>query len=347
MISLNPFLYGQARGKQKDATGFVKALGCYSALLLAFGKSAAQDGTPHGIDLEQSLVRLERRATTKADGDVVVKVNKQALAQLERWGESVSEDSKAKAEEIKQLLIAVGRTAESIGSRDQAYKEKFNDLILGLEEVENLNDLTRIKSSLTWHVKELKACVDQMASDNQQLVSRLNAQVTAYQHKLQSVEDIAFKDEVTGIANRRCVERQVMWNIRHNEPFCVVVLDLNEFKATNDRYGHLVGDKLLQQFAIELRNHTRAEDLVGRWGGDEFVVVLMCNAKQAVTYIDHIRQWVNGKYVLKLEQGGEVQISIHAAVGMAEWKDGMNSTQIIEAADKKMYAEKRNVRQKG
>lgn len=348
MISLNPFLYGQnaSNGKRDSAPDFLIVVGCYSAVLLSFGRGAAQDGSSHGVELDQSLRRLERRVSTKPNGELVAQINKQVLAQVERWGESVAETSKAKTDEIKQLLAALGRTAESIGSRDQEYKETFNHLILGLEAAATLNDLTQIKTSLVLHMDELKSCVDQMVQDNQQLVSQLNAQVTAYERKLKSAEDIAFRDEVTGIANRRCIERQIAWNIRHNEKFCVLMFDLNEFKPVNDRYGHSAGDDLLKQFATELRNNTRAEDVVGRWGGDEFIVVMACGAKEAVTYIAHIKQWVVGKYSIQLKNGEEVRVFIDTAVGFSEWKHGMSASQIVEAADAKMYEDKQASRKK-
>ncbi len=342
MITLKPFLYGPGASdeRQGTATDFETAVACYCATLLAFGKGVAQDGSSHGLDLDQALQRLERRVSTKPRGDVIAKVNLQILAQVERWGESVAEDSKAKADEIKQLMIALGRKAESIGSRDAAYRKTLNELMGGLEHTATLNDLPQIRSSLSRYMDALKKCVGQMVSDNQQLVSQLSAQVTAYERKLKSAEDIAFQDELTGIANRRCVERQIQWNIRHSENFCVVMFDLNRFKPVNDCYGHRTGDDLLRQFARELRNHTRAEDLVGRWGGDEFVVVMMCGMSEARSYVGHIQQWVVGKYFLKLEDGGEVRVFIDAAVGVAEWQRGMSASKVVQAADEKMYSSK-------
>jgi diguanylate cyclase (GGDEF)-like protein len=348
MISLNPFLYGQhgSAGRPESPSDFLMVVACYGAALVAFGESAAQDGSTHGTDLDQSLRRLERRVSTKPTGELVARINKQVLAQVERWGEAVTEDSKAKVEEIKQLLIALGKTADSIGCRDQAYKHRFGELVAGLEKVATLNDLALIQSSLMQRMDDLKVCVNQMIADNEQLVTQLHAQVKAYEHKLKSAEDVAFKDHVTGIANRRCIERQIAWNIRHQEQFCVAMFDLNGFKPVNDRYGHSAGDNLLQQFAAELRSNTRADDVVGRWGGDEFAVVMLCSAKDAETYLEHIKQWVIGKYTIQRESGEEVQVEIEAAVGFAEWREGMSANQLVEAADEKMYANKKTFKRK-
>jgi diguanylate cyclase (GGDEF)-like protein len=62
-------------------------------------------------------------------------------------------------------------------------------------------------------------------------------------------------------------------------PFCVVMLDLNQFKQVNDIHGHGAGDSLLTQFAGELRTNIRASDIAGRWGGDEFILLLDCDLK--------------------------------------------------------------------
>ncbi|MCX6095869.1 MAG: GGDEF domain-containing protein [Candidatus Bipolaricaulota bacterium] len=91
------------------------------------------------------------------------------------------------------------------------------------------------------------------------------------------LEELALRDCLTGLANRHILEFELEQRLatlrRYGAPFGVVLLDLDNFKAVNDRYGHPAGDQLLQAVASSLRSSVREADLPGRWGGEEFLVI--------------------------------------------------------------------------
>ena len=131
--------------------------------------------------------------------------------------------------------------------------------------------------------------------------------------------------------------------IRRAVPFCVLVLDLNGFKQVNDLHGHLAGDDLLTQFAARLRSVLRPADVIGRWGGDEFVVVLDCEAVQSSPRIISIHKGVSGEYQVK----GHTQsrsVKVTAAVGLAAWRTGDTMGALFERADEAMYEQKRDAK---
>ena len=347
MIALSPFLYGPRtpENKPEPNVDLATVTGCYGAALTAFGKGSAQDSSPHGIQLEQILAGLSRRITTKPEAGSVTETTRQVLLRIEHWGGSVAAASRARSDEIKELLAALTQTAESVGSQDHAYVSEFHQLTGRLERLADLNDLTQIKVGLARNLIELKNRVNQMASDNQQLVSQLRAQVTTYENKLKSAEYTAFRDELTGIPNRRYIEHQIGTRIEASEPFCFVIVDLNNFKPINDQYGHSAGDDLLRKFSAELKLRTRASDIVGRWGGDEFVSIMMCTAADALAYIERIKCWVFGKYLLNIQPDGTgVEVFVDAAIGVAEWQPEMTAEEVIAAADTNMYEDKRRSR---
>jgi len=104
------------------------------------------------------------------------------------------------------------------------------------------------------------------------------------------------------------------------------MIDLNGFKKINDTYGHLAGDELLKQFATELNQNSRSGDLVGRWGGDEFIVVLPGNLLCAKAHIERVQKRVFGKYTIN--EGSQKPIVIYMegllgllnGIGAKPWK---------------------------
>lgn len=321
------------------------AMECYRAVLLAIGKSALQISPGLGADLDTNLRGLEHRLSVGCSSDSLKRTEKQVEVQLQEWGGRTSEHYKARADEVKELLIALAKTAESVGSRDQGYSNRFKELTGRLEKIADLEDLTQIRSSLVTRVAELKNSVDQMTHENQLLVSQLRAEVSIYETRLRSAEHLALKDDLTGLANRRSIEERIQSNIANRHEFCVVMLDLNQFKQVNDTHGHQAGDNLLKQFATELQLNTRAGDLVGRWGGDEFIVVLSCTTQAAANHIERIREWVFGKYTIRMAGASSLVLFMDAAIGAADWRSGESMEQLIAKADAAMYQSKNLVRQ--
>lgn len=90
----------------------------------------------------------------------------------------------------------------------------------------------------------------------------------------EELQTLALTDELTGIANRRSLLREAEQMLRARRSLSVVLFDLNRFKAVNDTYGHVIGDRILADVGAVFRTHTRFGDVVGRYGGDEFVMLI-------------------------------------------------------------------------
>ena len=350
MISIKKYLDSHQQSKPAAAPEpdelSAATMDAYRSALLAIGKTALQISPDLGTDLESNLRGIEHRLSVSYSSESVRRTEKQVEVQLSEWGARASSQFKAQAGEVKELLLALAKTAESVGSRDKGYSTRFGELTGRLEKVAHLKDLTQMRASLVEQVSELKSNVDQMTKENQQLVAQLRAEVSIYETRLKSFEHLALKDQLTGLANRRSVEERVQWNIENGQEFCVAMIDLDQFKLVNDKYGHLAGDDLLKQFATELQLNTRSGDLVGRWGGDEFVVVLACNLKAAQAHGERVQQWVLGKYTLHSGSKAPIVLQVDASIGTAQWREGQTMGQLIAEADENMYLIKKLAQEK-
>jgi diguanylate cyclase (GGDEF)-like protein len=317
-------------------------IAAYRSALLAMGENGFRACPAVGTDLQQSLSGLESRFAGEVNTLLAKETEKQVQEELQQWSGNTEVYFKAKVDDVKELMIVLARTAESVGDRDQKYAKELNLLTTGLQTIANLEDITQVRSTLVKKASELKTYVDKMAQDSQKLVVQLKGEVSSYETKLKEAEQLAMRDEVTRLPNRRNVESRIEWRIEHRQAFCLAVLDMNGFKQVNDQYGHQAGDELLKQFSGELRSALRSSDVVGRWGGDEFILVLDCELSGAAPQLERIQKWVFGDYTIPLGDKGDVKIHVEAAIGIVQWNDGETVQQVIERADKAMYKNKRS-----
>src|SRR5947208_9947669 len=139
--------------------------------------------------------------------------------------------------------------------------------------------------------------VEQQAIDINTFAMRLDAGYRELEATNAKLKESSFKDEVTGLYNRRFfslrLEEEISRFRRFNHPVSVVVLDLDGFKSVNDEFGHAVGDETLRDIGQIRMKHSRGINVVSRYGGDEFAVLLVETSKTgARLYADRIRQVV-------------------------------------------------------
>ena len=158
------------------------------------------------------------------------------------------------------------------------------------------------------------------------------------------VERQALVDGLTGLANRRQCEDTLASELarleRFGGPLAVVVTDLDWFKDVNDRFGHPSGDAVLREFAALLQESVRDVDLAGRWGGEEFVLILPGTDLQGGAQVaERIRGALAGRTVLSAD--GAV-IPVTASFGVAAAPPASTAAELFSAADAALYEAKRN-----
>lgn len=183
------------------------------------------------------------------------------------------------------------------------------------------------------------------ASQEKELLRFVAEQVTTAVSRKQAHAELvrsARHDDLTGLPNRRLFHDRLNAALsrckRRGKRMAVLFIDINGFKQVNDSFGHDIGDLLLQDVALRLKQSLREEDTIARLGGDEFTVLLedIATQDEAFAVADKIRHLLSGQILL-----GHLALSAGASVGVAFYpEDGNDSEQLLKHADQAMYADK-------
>ena len=159
--------------------------------------------------------------------------------------------------------------------------------------------------------------------------------------KLQ-MEQLAGTDNLTNVANRRELYKQFKVfeyrRLRYSSQMSIILIDLDRFKDINDTFGHLEGDRVLKEFASRMKQSIRPIDLIVRWGGDEFIILMEADIDEAKLTSDRI---------LKLAQSihyGQKDNSLSVSIGLARYDNNDNLKTLIGKADKALYVSKHSGR---
>lgn len=315
------------------------ALAAYRAALRAMGSCSLEVCPALGQSLAQSLAGIEEKLVADAGADSIQDSEAAVQEQLREWGRRTAAHYRQKTAEVKDLLLVMARTAESVGERDMRCAGQISEVTTRLQGIASLDDLTEIRASIEQSAADLRTSVDRMATEGKEAIAHLRAEMSTCQARLEEAEELASRDGLTGLHNRNWVEGQVELRMQAGGPLSLAILDIDRFKGVNDRYGHAAGDELLKQFAGELRSASRSTDVIGRWGGDEFVLVLDCAMVEAEAQIDRLRRWVCGSYTLSAG-GGELKLPVLASIGLAERGPGETLKELLARADAAMYQSK-------
>ncbi|OYQ36268.1 hypothetical protein CHU95_05660 [Niveispirillum lacus] len=187
-----------------------------------------------------------------------------------------------------------------------------------------------------------RARIEKLSAAKRELEAKVEERTASLRDANDRLAELATRDPLTGIHNRRAFMERLdqEWSaaLRHGQPFCVLMLDLDHFKEVNDTYGHLVGDTVLREVAERAQSALRDTDMLARYGGEEFVVLTShTDAAQAQVAAERIRIAVSQTPVML--DGVVIQVTVSIGVSQAA-PHRETQTALFNRTDNAMYAAK-------
>ncbi|HEY0844176.1 MAG TPA: biofilm regulation diguanylate cyclase SiaD [Noviherbaspirillum sp.] len=238
---------------------------------------------------------------------------------------------------------------------DPAYRE--NPLRIPLQELydefrnllHQLDRITRISDRYQNVTREEKLSLTERYQKQLRQLEKIARISDRYQSMMrdlnEELKEASIKDALTGIGNRRMLmerlKAEAARSDRLERPLTVALADVDRFKTVNDNYGHETGDRALVEIANAIRSGVRDYDMCGRWGGEEFMVIMPeIGAGEGQLVVERMRSAIESLHVVV----GESTIPLSASFGIAERRPGESVSETINRADAALFEAKREGR---
>ncbi len=262
---------------------------------------------------------------------------------LWRHGHGKGEEEKAYKRERQATLLMMAEllgTAEQITSNVENHNTEIQNRVRQVDDLRVTGEMDIIKQVLLSHMRTLLTSNRQMQEDL--LCTRYRLEEQAQQIDHARLE--ARSDDLTGVANRKAFDEKLHllldgWR-RHRTPFVLILADLDQFKWVNDAHGHLAGDRVLNAVGTRLKQLVREGDFVGRYGGDEFAILLpRAELRVGLEIAEMICRGASDKACRVAVHGEELSVSL--SVGVTAACEGDSDESIMQRVDGAMYKAKR------
>lgn len=303
---------------------------------------AYYDTAPIGLcvlDRDLQFLRINERLAAINGLSVAAHLGRrvrEALPSLADTVEPLFQRILATGEPLLNLEIA-GETAAQPGVT-RVWRENFYPLQDDAGQISGINITVEEITALKQAEQQLRESEQRYRELSAALELKVQERTLELRNANAELNRLATTDGLTGVWNRRYLEQVVAGELararRYDEPLALVIFDIDHFKSINDRHGHLVGDQVLIELAERVRHQLRASDVLARWGGEEFVVLMPhCTAQAAASLAEKLRLALTAQ---PFPTAGTITTSF----GVAEYQPSETPDDWFTRADNALYAAK-------
>ncbi|MBL8435139.1 MAG: diguanylate cyclase [Zoogloea sp.] len=245
-------------------------------------------------------------------------------------------------EMLKTFVDRLGEFADSTGD----YHARIEESAGRIAAARDIAELTDVIADVMRETRAVQESTQRSRGEIEELrqqASHANAEIARLQAELEQTSELIRHDPLTGMLNRKgldeALSREAAFAQRRGTPLCLGLLDVDNFKQINDTHGHQTGDEALQHLATVIRENVRPQDSVGRYGGEEFVVLLPDTAlDSAAAALVRLQRALTKRFFLARQQ----KLLITFSAGVAQLRPDEQPEHAVDRADKAMYIAKRS-----
>lgn len=248
-------------------------------------------------------------------------------------------------ERLKGMLVGFVDRLAGLNESTTHYHRTLGDCADRIRQAENINELTEVVERLIGETREVQKTAERSSAEIGALreqVETANSLITRLQRELDETSELVRFDSLTGVLNRKgldeALEREIARARRNSALTSIGLLDLDNFKQLNDTFGHRTGDEALRHLADIARKALRQNDIIGRIGGEEFLIVLPDTDEETAVSVMKRLQRALTTHIFVADNS---RILITFSAGIATIGPDDNARDAIDRADKAMYAAKR------
>jgi diguanylate cyclase len=249
--------------------------------------------------------------------------------------------------ELREIIEIMSKALTSQNDENRKYHQSIYKRSEKIERITHLDDLRKIRAALEKEIEQLRRDIKSKQTMEESRMKALDQEINVLNRELQKAKEEALTDALTGLSNRKAFDQFIVdlsdRSIVGRGSFALLLLDIDDFKKINDTYGHQTGDDILVLIAKKCRERVRSNDFIGRYGGEEFVVILPSSSlRNGVKRGRQIRKAIESAHYKHTLDGTDsgITLRITVSIGVSVFRRGDTSAMVIERADKALYRAK-------
>jgi diguanylate cyclase len=337
-------LHQKLRQSSKKQDFYLQSLRTMLQLLKEF---AMDQGEIDTSDYKKQIDLLRKKFDEKHEITLLITLFKNSKENILEFIGKQKEYVEDRDKELREIIDIMSKALSDQNDENRQYHQSIYKRSEKIERITHLDDLRKIRNAFEQEIKQLRSDIKNKQAMEKNRMKALDQEINLLSRELQKAKKEALTDALTGLSNRKAFD-QFLAGLSNkgnlaNGSFALLLLDIDDFKKINDTYGHQTGDNILVLIAGKCREIVRSNDFIGRYGGEEFAVILPSSSlRNGVKKGRQIKKAISAarhKHTLNGADTG-ITLRITVSIGVSVFRGGDTPEMVIERADKALYAAK-------